>query len=306
MTKKSGDCGEQGGRRRGGRGRAKLLVSRPHGHPHQGELGPGCTSAGDGPRIRLREAEGMEMGGCSREAEEGWCRRDNIQVREEMGQLDAAVQEGAPVPGESGKQDFFKLTGKERSAHGFNFTMDRAVYEEIKGSTEKSHTIHPKNVADTGGSGGAQLLSGCSGRPGSVGNGDPGTDDNEEDGNSTKGSSPTMGSTGGFGKRKNVRQQTFEALTECVEKHGTLMATTVESASKRQCSIQIRQCKAMEAEVEVQRKHYAASDDVNKLMCQALLKIVKAIRERRAPVAEVVWVLRRVDLDEESTFRMVV
>ncbi|GBG77658.1 hypothetical protein CBR_g24106 [Chara braunii] len=180
--------------------------------------------------------------------------------------------------GESGKQDFFQLTGKERSTHGFNFTMDRAVYEEIKGSTAKNHTINPKHVANTGGSGGVQLSSGFAGSPQSVGDGDTGGDDNDEEDNSTKGSSPTMGSSAGFGKRKNVRQQTFEALTECREKHRTLMATTMGSAGKRQCSIQLRQCEAMEAEVEVQRKHYAALDSVTKLMCQALLEIAKAIR----------------------------
>ncbi|GBG62005.1 hypothetical protein CBR_g28481 [Chara braunii] len=136
--------------------------------------------------------------------------------------------------GESGKHDFFQLTGKERSAQGFNFTMDRAVYEEIKGSTVKSRTIHPKNVADTGGSRGVQLPSGFSGDLQSVGDGDAGADGNDEDESSTKGSSPATGNTGGCGKRKNVRKQTFESLTECMEKHGTLMATMMESASKRQ------------------------------------------------------------------------
>ncbi|GBG75597.1 hypothetical protein CBR_g20228 [Chara braunii] len=84
----------------------------------------------------------------------------------------------------------------------------------------------------------------------------------------------------GFGKRKSTRQQTFEALTESMEKHGALVASTMEINSNRQCSIQIRQCEALEAEVEVQNKHYAASDEVSKLMCHALLEIAKAIRER--------------------------
>ncbi|GBG64176.1 hypothetical protein CBR_g40876 [Chara braunii] len=93
-------------------------------------------------------------------------------------------------------------------------------------------------------------------------------------------SESTTGSTDGFGKRKNMRQKTFEALTECMEKHWMLMATTMGSASKRQCSIQLRQCEAMDAKVEVLRKHYEASDDVSKLMCQALLEIAKAIAHR--------------------------
>ncbi|GBG68743.1 hypothetical protein CBR_g3285 [Chara braunii] len=115
----------------------------------------------------------------------------------------------------------------------------------------------------------------------SVGDGDAAGDGNEEDESSTKGSSPTTGTGGAFGKRKNMRQQTFEALTECMEKHETVMATAMDSARKRQCSIQVRQCDAMKAEVEVQRKHYAELDDVSKLMCHALLEIAKAIRERQ-------------------------
>ncbi|GBG80125.1 hypothetical protein CBR_g30492 [Chara braunii] len=55
--------------------------------------------------------------------------------------------------GLSGKQDFFQLSGKDRMSKGFNFNMDRAVYDEILGSTAKNHTINPKNVADTGAQG---------------------------------------------------------------------------------------------------------------------------------------------------------
>ncbi|GBG64504.1 hypothetical protein CBR_g45200 [Chara braunii] len=180
----------------------------------------------------------------------------------------------------SWKEDFFQLSTKERLARGFNFNMDRAVYEEIKGSTARSHTIHPQNVANTGRARGVQLPSGSSGGPESVGDGDAGGDGNDEDDSSTKGCSQTTGSPSGARKRKNMRQRTFEALTECMEKHGTLMASTMESASKRQCSIQIRQCEVMEAELEVQKKHYVASDEVSKMMCHALMEIVKAIRDR--------------------------
>ncbi|GBG59162.1 hypothetical protein CBR_g32178 [Chara braunii] len=184
--------------------------------------------------------------------------------------------------GESGKEDFFQLSAKERLARGLNFNMDRAVYEEIKASTTRSHTMHLQNVADTGRVGDVQLPFGSSGGPESVSDGesDAGGDGNDEDDSSTRGCSQTTGSPGGARKRKNMRQQTFEALTECMEKHGTLMASTMESASKGQCSIQIRQCKAMEAEMEVQKKRYVASDEVSKMMCHALMEIVKAIRDR--------------------------
>ncbi|GBG64651.1 hypothetical protein CBR_g45706 [Chara braunii] len=160
--------------------------------------------------------------------------------------------------GLSGKQDFFQFSGKERLSKGFNFNMDRAVYDEILGSTAKSHTINPKNIADTGAPGGVRLSSATSADPKSVGDWDgrAGHDDNED--GSTRGSSQTTGSPTSFGKRKSTRQQTFDALTECMEKHGALVPLTMKSNSKRQCSIQIRQCEALEAEVEVQKKHYAS------------------------------------------------
>ncbi|GBG70465.1 hypothetical protein CBR_g6593 [Chara braunii] len=181
--------------------------------------------------------------------------------------------------GLSGKQDFFQFSGKERTSKGFNFNMDRAVYDEIVGSTAKNHTINPKNVANTGASGGVRLSSASSADPESVGDGDDGAGHDDNDDGSTNGSSQMTGSPDGFGKSKSTRQQTFEAMTKCMKKHGALMASTMESASKWQCSIQVRQCEALEAEVEVQKKHYAALDEVSKLMCHALLEIAKAIRE---------------------------
>ncbi|GBG65689.1 hypothetical protein CBR_g51989 [Chara braunii] len=122
--------------------------------------------------------------------------------------------------GLSGKQDFFQLSGKDRMSKGFNFNMDRAVYDEILGSTAKNHTINPKNVADTGAQGGVRLLSASSADPESVGDGDGGAEHDDDDDGSTKDSSQTTGGAGGFGKRKSTRQQTFEAMTECMETHG--------------------------------------------------------------------------------------
>ncbi|GBG66449.1 hypothetical protein CBR_g61492 [Chara braunii] len=96
----------------------------------------------------------------------------------------------------------------------------------------------------------------------------------------TKDSTFNSGSADGSGKRKNMRQQTFEAVAEVMDKHGALMASTMDSASKRQCSMMLRQCEILESEVEVQRKHYAAADEANRMMCNALMEIVKAICER--------------------------
>ncbi|GBG89832.1 hypothetical protein CBR_g49681 [Chara braunii] len=138
----------------------------------------------------------------------------------------------------SGGQDLFQLNGKERPNRGFNFNMDRAVYDEIEGWTGKNHTIYPRNVADSGASYGVRMPTAASPDPELVADGDAGARRDDDEEGSTRGSSQTTGSPDGFGNRKSTSQQTFEAMTECMEKHGALMASTMESANKRQCSIQ--------------------------------------------------------------------
>ncbi|GBG68452.1 hypothetical protein CBR_g2996 [Chara braunii] len=88
--------------------------------------------------------------------------------------------------GLSGKQDFFQFIGKERLSKGFSFNMDRAVYDEILGSTSKSHTINPKNVADTGAPGGVRLPSANSGDRESVGDRDAAAWLDDDDDGSTR------------------------------------------------------------------------------------------------------------------------
>ncbi|GBG82417.1 hypothetical protein CBR_g34793 [Chara braunii] len=183
------------------------------------------------------------------------------------------------------RSETFGLNGKERARHGFNFNMDRAVYDEIEGSSGFNETINPKNVADTGTRGGVRLPSTTTAYPEAVGDVDACAGGEDEDEGSTRGSSQTSGSPHGFGKRKSTRQQTFEAMTECKDKHGALMAATMESACKRQCSIQLRQCEALEAEVQVQKTHYATSDEVSKLMCQASQAMVDQ-STMRSPVPQ--------------------
>ncbi|GBG77939.1 hypothetical protein CBR_g25870 [Chara braunii] len=186
--------------------------------------------------MKLREwkwldVERLKKVGVDREAERCGRKWDNLMQQ---------FKKVHHFQGLSGKQDFFQFSGKERLSKGFNFNMDRAVYDEILGSTAKSHTINPKNVADTGAPGGVCLRSATSADHESVGDGDAAAGHDDDDYGSTRGSSQTTRSPAGFGKRKSMRQQTFEELTECMEKHGALVASTMESNNKRQCSIQIR------------------------------------------------------------------
>ncbi|GBG62161.1 hypothetical protein CBR_g29360 [Chara braunii] len=156
--------------------------------------------------------------------------------------------EGAEVHAGVRKTGLLPAEGQGKEIRSFNFVMERAVNEEIKASTTKNHIIHPKNVANTDTPDGVEMSSGSSGGPESVGGGEEGGKAQEEEEGSTKGFSFNKGSTGGFSKRKNMRQQTFEALTAVMEMHGTLMATTLQSASKRQCSM--RHCEIMESKVK--------------------------------------------------------
>ncbi|GBG85741.1 hypothetical protein CBR_g40469 [Chara braunii] len=165
-------------------------------------------------------------------------------------------------------KNFFNLTPALRTKEGFNFRMDERMYLD--------------NLADTSARGEVQM-SGDTQRPSSVegesvAGGDAG-DGNDEDGGSARESGFSARSTGNAGKRKNMRQRTFDIIAEVMEKHGALMADTVEKESNRQCSILEWQCDILEHEVDAQKRHYEAFDEANKMMCSALMEIAKAIRD---------------------------
>ncbi|GBG81163.1 hypothetical protein CBR_g31839 [Chara braunii] len=175
----------------------------------------------------------------------------------------------------------WKLTNKERKEHNFKFQMDRALYNEIHAGMVGNHTIFPPNVADTGSPDGVQLPRRGAGGGESVcseaaGEGCP------DERSSARESDSNVDSEAGGGKRKNAREQAFESISDVMERHGALMSSTIESSSKGQCSIFTRQCDILEQEVAVQKAHYAASDEMQRMMCQALLEIAAAIRGRSA------------------------
>ncbi|GBG77288.1 hypothetical protein CBR_g23617 [Chara braunii] len=179
--------------------------------------------------------------------------------------------------------NFFKLTPALRTEEGSSFQMDERLYLEIDNMSRGNKTIYPDNLADTS-TRGEVRMPGDTQRPPSVAGesiarGDA-SDGNNEDGGSARESRFTAGSTGGAGKRKNMRQQTFDAIAEVMEKHGALMADTLEGGNKQQCSIVERQCVILEPEVDAQKRHYEASDEANRMMCTALMEITKAIRDR--------------------------
>ncbi|GBG83377.1 hypothetical protein CBR_g37091 [Chara braunii] len=167
----------------------------------------------------------------------------------------------------SGGRDYFKLASKARRSEGFIFVMDRSVYDEMEAMTKGDHMIHPKNLANTGAVGGVQMPAGAGAARDTMATEGGGEAADEEPG-STKDSTFSAGSGSGYRKRKNMRQQTFEVVAEVMDKHGALMASTMDSVSKRQCSMMLRQCEILESEVEVQRKHYAAADEANGMISE--------------------------------------
>ncbi|GBG92610.1 hypothetical protein CBR_g56398 [Chara braunii] len=176
------------------------------------------------------------------------------------------------------------LTNEERKEHNFTFRMDRALYNEIHAGMVGNHTIFPPNVADTGSPDGVQLPRRGAGGGESVcseaaGEGCP------DERSSARESDSNVGSGAGGGKRKKARQQAFESIFDVMERHGALMSSTIESSSKRQCSTFTRQCDILEQEIVVQKTHYAASDEMQRMMCHTLLEIAAAIRGRSSIVA---------------------
>ncbi|GBG87068.1 hypothetical protein CBR_g44524 [Chara braunii] len=139
----------------------------------------------------------------------------------------------------SGGNGYFKLASLARRSEGFNFVMDRCVYHEIEALMKGDHTIHPKNLADTGASGGVQMPAGSKAGGESMGSEGGGERVYEEQG-STKDLTFSTWSADGSKKRKNMRQVTFEAIAEVMDKHRTLMACTMDTASKRQCAMMLR------------------------------------------------------------------
>ncbi|GBG63598.1 hypothetical protein CBR_g38664 [Chara braunii] len=160
-------------------------------------------------------------------------KRDQDAHLEGMGQAFACMK-----PREWKCQDVHERLkkGVVRSGENCGKKWDNLMQQFKKGSAAKNHTIHPRNVADNGVLGGVEMPSGSRGGRGDGGGvGDVLGEPHEEEGGPTKGSSFSTGSTVGLAKRKNMRQQTFKALTKVMEKHDTLMGTTLESAIKRQC-----------------------------------------------------------------------
>ncbi|GBG89689.1 hypothetical protein CBR_g49542 [Chara braunii] len=125
----------------------------------------------------------------------------------------------------SGGKNFFNLTPSLRTEEGVNCRMEERVYDEIDAMSKGNKTIYPNNVADTSARGGLQMPRSPSVAGESAARGDGG-DGNDDDGGSARESGFSAGSTGGNCKSKDMHQQTFEAIAEVMDKHGTTRRPT--------------------------------------------------------------------------------
>ncbi|GBG65541.1 hypothetical protein CBR_g51424 [Chara braunii] len=189
--------------------------------------------------------------------------------------------------GESGKPNFFTLTPGERKERGFDFQMDERVYSEMTAMSRGDHTIHPTTLADTGVAGGVQMADPRGGRNeygGNEGCGD-GLDDDQ---GSMRDSMFSGGGGGRGGKQKNVRQQTFDTIADVMKEYRNLMATTVDSASKRPCSILTRQCDILEEQLSAIKQSVivGAAGALPRTPKVAGVVITEALVPRQLPAVE--------------------
>ncbi|GBG69016.1 hypothetical protein CBR_g3716 [Chara braunii] len=79
------------------------------------------------------------------------------------------------------------------------------------------------------------------------------------------------------GKQKNARQLAFDAVTDGMKTPSTVVAESVDRASKRQCEVLQRQCDIMDREASTQERQCAVLDPGQRMLCDALLKIASAL-----------------------------
>ncbi|GBG84985.1 hypothetical protein CBR_g39449 [Chara braunii] len=198
----------------------------------------GGASAKRGPALKNRRNKNMDDDTGRSDGEGGrnfWSTmgitREGIDCEKKWDNLMQQFKKVHKFRNLSGGKDYFKLASKARQSEGFNFVIDRSVYDETEAMMKGDHTIHPKNLADMGAAGVVQMLA-RAGAGGETMVNEGGGEAADEEQGSTKDSTFSARSGDGYGKRKNMRQQTFEAVVDIMDKHGALMASTMDSTSK--------------------------------------------------------------------------
>ncbi|GBG72737.1 hypothetical protein CBR_g12304 [Chara braunii] len=178
---------------------------------------------------------------------------------------------------DSGLQSYFLMTTKARKEKGYRFNLDHTLYDAIHIMQGNNQAVHPPNLVDTSNTQGQQSQQGEQGQA-AAGGGEADTSASENWGADTgDGCGSTSFSNGIQGKRKNVRQLAFEAVTDVMKTHSTVVAESLDRASKRQCDVLQRQCDIMEREARTQERQCEVLDVGHRMLCDALLKIASAL-----------------------------
>ncbi|GBG72818.1 hypothetical protein CBR_g12385 [Chara braunii] len=154
------------------------------------------------------------------------------------------------------------LKSKERrdNLKGFKFFLDRELWDAIRAGQDDNQTINPTNrFTDTGK------------RP--ADNADSEGEEGED--MSTDCASASQGSR--HGKKKTAREQTFAVVGEVMKEYSTVVAESVDRASKRQCEFMDRQCTVLERELYIHEWQLQLADVGQKLLCDALMKIAETL-----------------------------
>ncbi|GBG86667.1 hypothetical protein CBR_g41729 [Chara braunii] len=178
---------------------------------------------------------------------------------------------------DSGLQSYFLMSTKARKEKGYTFNLDRTLYDAIHIMQGNNQADHPPNLVDTDNRQGQQPQQGDQSQA-LVGGGKANTSasDNKEadagDGCGSRSSSNDI-----HGKRKNARQLAFEAVTDVMKMHSTVVAESMDRASKRQCDVLQRQCDIMDREAGTQERQCEVLDVGQRMLCDALLKIASTL-----------------------------
>ncbi|GBG83820.1 hypothetical protein CBR_g37620 [Chara braunii] len=185
---------------------------------------------------------------------------------------------------DSGLQSYFLMSTKARKEKGYRFNLDRTLYDAIHIMQGNNQAIHPPNLVDVGNRQGQQSQQGDHSQA-VVGGGEANTSASENkeadagDGCGSRSSSNDM-----QGKRKNARQLAFEVVTDVMKTHSTVVAESVDRASKRHCDVLQRQCDTMDREVRTHERQCEVLDIGQRMLCDALLKIASALVALRGRV----------------------
>ncbi|GBG69325.1 hypothetical protein CBR_g4021 [Chara braunii] len=175
---------------------------------------------------------------------------------------------------DSGLQSYFLMTTKARKEKGYKFNLDRTLYDAIHIMQGNNQAVHPLNLVDTGNAQGQQSQQGEQSQA-AAGGGEADTSASENRGADTGDGCGRRSSSNDIqGKRKNARQLAFEAVTDVMKTHSTVVAESVDRASKRQCDVLQRQCDIMEREARTQERQCEVLNVGQRMLCEALLKIV--------------------------------